>query len=132
MPWSRATPTVEAKDSGTAGGACSSPGEGASAPGLGACSVDGAVATLLLSSSAGSAVWWVFGGQSRPSGSGEGSRLSLASEAGVGSVGSGAVGGAGSSVWREDPGLLSRPCRKRRPSAHEDGGFHSSIFQDLE
>ena len=22
-----------------------------------------------------------------------------------------------SSVWREDPGLLSRPCRKRRPSA---------------
>ena len=29
---------------------------------------------------------------------------------------------ASSSVWREDPGLLSRPCRKRRPSAHEDGG----------
>ena len=26
------------------------------------------------------------------------------------------------SVWREDPGLLSRPCRKRRPSAREDGG----------
>ena len=24
--------------------------------------------------------------------------------------------------WREDPGLLSRPCRKRRPSAREDGG----------
>ena len=24
---------------------------------------------------------------------------------------------ASSSVWREDPGLLSRPCRKRRPSA---------------
>ena len=29
---------------------------------------------------------------------------------------------ASSSVWREDPGLLSRPCRKRRPSASEDGG----------
>ena len=29
---------------------------------------------------------------------------------------------ASSSVWREDPGLLSRPCRKRRPSAREDGG----------
>ena len=29
---------------------------------------------------------------------------------------------ASSSVWREDPGLLSRPCRKRRPSAGEDGG----------
>ena len=28
---------------------------------------------------------------------------------------------ASSSVWREDPGLLSRPCRKRRPSAREDG-----------
>ena len=27
---------------------------------------------------------------------------------------------ASSSVWREDPGLLSRPCRKRRPSARED------------
>ena len=27
-----------------------------------------------------------------------------------------------SSVWREDPGLLSRPCRKRRPLAREDGG----------
>lgn len=95
MPWSRVTPTVEAEDSGTAGGACSSPGEGASAPGLGTCSVDGAVATLLLSSSAGSAIWRVFGGQSRPSGSGEGSRLSLASEAGGCSTGSGAVGGAG-------------------------------------
>ena len=29
---------------------------------------------------------------------------------------------ASSSVWREDPGLLSRPCRKRRPSARDDGG----------
>ena len=29
-----------------------------------------------------------------------------------------------SSVWREDPGLLSRPCRKRRPSAREDGKFY--------
>ena len=29
---------------------------------------------------------------------------------------------ASSSVWREDPGLLSRPCRKRRPSARKDGG----------
>ena len=28
---------------------------------------------------------------------------------------------ASSSVWREDPGLFSRPCRKRRPSAREDG-----------
>ena len=27
-----------------------------------------------------------------------------------------------SSVWREDSGLLSRRCRKRRPSAREDGG----------
>ena len=27
-----------------------------------------------------------------------------------------------SSVWREDPGFLSRPCRNRRPSAREDGG----------
>ena len=29
---------------------------------------------------------------------------------------------ASSSVWREDPGLLSRPCRKRRPSPREDRG----------
>ena len=29
---------------------------------------------------------------------------------------------ASSSDWREDPGLLSRPCRKRRPSPHDDGG----------
>ena len=29
---------------------------------------------------------------------------------------------APSSVWREDPGLLSRPCRNRRPSARKDGG----------
>ena len=28
---------------------------------------------------------------------------------------------ASSSVWREDSGLLSRPCRKRRPSARDDG-----------
>ena len=27
-----------------------------------------------------------------------------------------------SSVWREDSGLHSRPGRKRRPSAREDGG----------
>ena len=25
------------------------------------------------------------------------------------------IGVDGHSVWREDPGLLSRPCRKRRP-----------------
>ena len=25
-------------------------------------------------------------------------------------------------VWREDSGLLSRPCRKRRPSSCDDGG----------
>ena len=25
-------------------------------------------------------------------------------------------------VWREDSGLLSRPCRKRRPSSRDDGG----------
>ena len=25
-------------------------------------------------------------------------------------------------VWREDSGLLSRPCRKRRPSSLDDGG----------
>ena len=29
---------------------------------------------------------------------------------------------ASSSVWREDPGLLSRHCRKRKPSDPEDGG----------
>ena len=29
---------------------------------------------------------------------------------------------ASSAVWREDSGLLSRPCRKRRPSSHDDGG----------
>ena len=29
---------------------------------------------------------------------------------------------ASSSVWREDSGLLSRPCRKRRPSFCDDGG----------
>ena len=29
---------------------------------------------------------------------------------------------ASSSVWREDSGLLSRPCRKRRPSFRDDGG----------
>ena len=29
---------------------------------------------------------------------------------------------ASSSFWREDPGSLSRPCRKRGPSAREDGG----------
>ena len=29
---------------------------------------------------------------------------------------------ASSSVWREGSGLLSRPGRKRRPSAREDGG----------
>ena len=29
---------------------------------------------------------------------------------------------ASSSVWREDSGLLSRPCRKRRPSSRDDGG----------
>ena len=26
-------------------------------------------------------------------------------------------------VWREDSGLLSRPCRKRRPSCREDEGI---------
>ena len=26
------------------------------------------------------------------------------------------------SVWREDPGLLSGPCRKRRPSPRDEGG----------
>ena len=25
-------------------------------------------------------------------------------------------------VWREDSGLLSRPCRKKRPSSRDDGG----------
>ena len=25
-------------------------------------------------------------------------------------------------VWREDSGLLSRPCRKRRPSSRDEGG----------
>ena len=34
---------------------------------------------------------------------------------------------ASSSVWREDPGLLSRPCRKRRPSSRDDGGV-SCVF----
>ena len=32
------------------------------------------------------------------------------------------VSQASSSVWREDSGLLSRPCRKRRPSFRDDGG----------
>ena len=26
-------------------------------------------------------------------------------------------------VWREDSGLLSRPCRKRRPSSRDEGGI---------
>ena len=30
-------------------------------------------------------------------------------------------------VWREDSGLLSRPCRKRRPSYRNDGGV-SCVF----
>ena len=29
---------------------------------------------------------------------------------------------ASSGVWREDSGLHSRTCRKRRPSSHDDGG----------
>ena len=29
---------------------------------------------------------------------------------------------ASSGVWREDSGLLIRPCRKRRPSSRDDGG----------
>ena len=29
---------------------------------------------------------------------------------------------ASSGVWRADSGLLSRPCRKRRPSSHDDRG----------
>ena len=32
------------------------------------------------------------------------------------------VSQASSSVWREDSGLLSRPCRKRRPSFRDDRG----------
>ena len=32
------------------------------------------------------------------------------------------VSQASSSVWREDSGLLSRPCRKRRPSSRDDRG----------
>ena len=35
-------------------------------------------------------------------------------------------------VWIEDSGFLSRPCRKRRPSFHDDGGvswvFYSAFF----
>ena len=39
---------------------------------------------------------------------------------------------ASSSIWGEDPGLLSRPCTKRRPSAREDGGFlENSIWSPL-
>ena len=51
---------------------------------------------------------------------------------------------ASSSVWREDSGLLSRPCRKRRPSPREDedvsgvslsccarGGFLTRHDEDL-
>ena len=34
---------------------------------------------------------------------------------------------ASSSVWREDSGLLSRICRKRRPSSRDDGGV-SCVF----
>ena len=26
-------------------------------------------------------------------------------------------------VWKEDSGFLSRPCRKRRPSSHDDRGI---------
>ena len=26
-------------------------------------------------------------------------------------------------VWREDSGLLSRPCRKRKPSSRDEGGI---------
>ena len=29
--------------------------------------------------------------------------------------------------WREDSGLLSRPCRKRRPSYRDDGGLKSLL-----
>ena len=35
---------------------------------------------------------------------------------------------ASSGVWREDSGLHSRTCRKRRPSSHDDGGGGSRWF----
>ena len=35
------------------------------------------------------------------------------------------------SMGSEDPGLLSRPCRKRRPSAREDGGVSGVSSQIL-
>ena len=31
-------------------------------------------------------------------------------------------------VWREDSGLLSRPCRKRRASSRDDGGISCFFF----
>ena len=34
---------------------------------------------------------------------------------------------ASSSVWREDPGLLSRPCRKRRPSLSQAAAAAKSL-----
>ena len=34
-------------------------------------------------------------------------------------------------VWREDSGLLSRRCRKRRPSSRDDGGV-SWVFSSCE
>ena len=35
---------------------------------------------------------------------------------------------ASSGVWRVDSGLLSRSCRKRRPSSYDDGGV--SCYDD--
>ena len=32
-------------------------------------------------------------------------------------------------VFREDSGLLSRPCRKRRASSHDDGGISWFFFE---
>ena len=32
-------------------------------------------------------------------------------------------------IWREDSGLFSRPCRKRRPSSRDDGGV-SWVFSN--
>ena len=37
-------------------------------------------------------------------------------------------GQASSGVWREDSGLHSRTCRKRRPSSHDDGGGVSVVL----
>ena len=35
-------------------------------------------------------------------------------------------------VWKEDLGFLSRPCRKRRPSSHDDRGTAAAAAKSLQ